>query len=196
MDKLYSSRILKDDNCWKGALFFFKHFIYSLLVYGLQNATSLSHFWLFQSSACIEIYTGQSKHFITAFSRKLPSSYANYFNHVDKCKCEQQGRILWSSFICKLAISSSAPVCGLLELPVLFVLSPLFSVSCYLSFLCCFIFVTVSQPGKIVYKSIKETNSCKGISWVITRKKKRLYISTKIYSFTDNIIHCNFTISS
>lgn len=45
------------------------HFIYSfihlLFVYGLQNVTSLSHFWLFQTSTCIEIHTLQSKYFIS-----------------------------------------------------------------------------------------------------------------------------------
>lgn len=138
--------------------------IHSLLVHRLQNVT-LSYFWLFQNSTCMEMHTLQSKHFIVGFfNRKLPSSYANYWNPVDKRKCEQQGRIPWNSFVFRLSYSSSSlRVCGPLQLLVEFEQFPLFSVSCHLSFLCCFIFVTVSQPGNNVYKSIKETNSCKGI---------------------------------
>lgn len=116
-------------------LLFLHYFIYSLFVHRLQNVISLSYFWLFQTSTCMEIHTLQSKHFITFFNRKLPSSYANYPNQVDKCKCEQQGRILWNSFIFRLSYSSSSLlVCGPLEFLVVFVLFPLFSVSCYLSF--------------------------------------------------------------
>lgn len=121
------------------------------------------------------------------FNRKLPSSYTNYPNQVDKCKCEQQGRIIWSSFVFRLSHSSSSVlVCGPLELLIVFVLFPSFSVSCYSYFLC-FIFVTVTQPDKNVYKIIKLTNSCKAISWLIT-SKKRLYLST-IYGFTESKIH-------
>lgn len=129
------------------------------------------------------------------FNRKLPSSYTNYPNQGDKCKCEQQGRIIWSSFVFRLSHSSSSVlVCGPLELLIVFVLFPSFYVSCYLYFLCCFIFVTVTQPDKNVYKIIKLTNSCKAISWLIT-SKKRLYLST-IYGFTESKIHCSFTVPS
>lgn len=143
----------------------------------------------------MEIHTLEWKHFITFFNRKLPSRYTNYPNQVDKCKCEQQGRITWSSFVFRLSHSSSSVlVCGPLELLMVFVLFPSLSVSCYLSFLCCLIFVTVTQPDNNVYKIIEQTNSCKAISRLITGKKR--YLSTTIYGFADTVIHCNFTVPS
>lgn len=182
--ELHSSSILKEDDSWKGARSLaFYYFIYSLFVHRLQNVTSLPYFRLFQTSTCMEIHTLQSNNFLTFFNRKLPSSYANYPNQVDKCKCEQQGINLWNSFVFSLYSPPSLLVCGPMELPVVFVLFPLFSVSCYLSFLCCFIFVTVSQPDNNVYKSIKETNSCKGISWLITSKREVVSFYKNLYFY-------------
>lgn len=142
----------------------------------------------------MEIHMLEWKHFITFFNRKLPSSYTNYPNQVDKCKCEQQGRIIWNSFVFRLSHSSfSVLVCGPLELLIVFVLFPSFSVSCYLSFVCCFIFVIVTQPDNNVYKIIKQTNSCKAISWLIT-SKKRLYLSNSFQFMV--LLRVKFTVTS
>lgn len=78
------------------------YFIYLLFLLKLQNVTSLSfltfpdqHMQPGDTHAAIKtFYLG----FLFFKKRKLPSSYEDYPNQVDECKCEQQGRILWSSF--------------------------------------------------------------------------------------------------
>lgn len=100
---------------------------------------------------CEEFDILQSEHFIIAFRKKLPLNYANCLNQLDKYECEQNLKCCWK-FIDMHVIICIWPV----RAPGKYGFPVSISVLWYLSMLCCFIIVTVSQFDNKVYKVMKK----------------------------------------
>lgn len=106
---------------------------------------------------CEECDIVQSERFIMAFRKKLPLNYANCLNQLDKYECEQNIKCCWKFIdmhviIFIILIVSQRPV----RAPGKYGFPVSISLLSYLSMLCCFIIVTVSQFDNKVYKVMKK----------------------------------------
>lgn len=127
--------------------------------------------FLEKTCTCEQLDILQSEHFITAFRKKLPLNYANCLNQLDKYECEQNAKCCWKFIDMHVIIFiiltvSEWPV----RAPEKYGFPVVVSTLCYLSILCCFIIVTVSQFDNNVHKVMKKISGCNVVCWLIMWK--------------------------